>query len=217
LADYFLVLDGPNFENQVRPPLAHSWRRRSFAPCRELFRELLPAAYSYAERYHTGTDLPLLLQDAADLPFDRTLWRTLVGEVLLFSARDIPEFQANADTLCCLLAPDHFQAGTQPREQLPPIRQVFRGTRDLTFGGAIYRPEQAGYNNAAEVARLAAYLEAVRPESWRPGDLALLPDLHDEADWEDELAFTREWFPVLTGLYSQAQEQGQVLVVESIF
>ena len=58
------------------------------------------------------------------------------------------------------------------RESLPPILQAHRGSRDLTFGAAVYRPEHAGYNNAADVARLADYLAAVRPEHWTPADLA---------------------------------------------
>jgi hypothetical protein len=43
-------------------------------------------------------------QVARGLPYDRHFWRALVGEVLLFAADDIPEFQTCADTLCCLLA-----------------------------------------------------------------------------------------------------------------
>src|SRR5579872_2649476 len=83
MADYFLVLDGDFFERGVRPPLAASWHARSFGPCRELCAHLVPSARAYAERYHTGGDEPLLAQVAGGLPFDRTYWRSLVGEVLL--------------------------------------------------------------------------------------------------------------------------------------
>jgi hypothetical protein len=61
------------------------------------------------------------------------------------------EFQTNAETLCCLLAPEQYRSGTVLREQLVPIQQVLRGSRDLTFGSTVYRPEQAGYNDAADV------------------------------------------------------------------
>ena len=69
--------------------LAASWRQRSFEPCRDLCTALVPAARSYAERYHTGSSEPLLCQVAAGLPFDRAYWRSLAGEVLLFAALHI--------------------------------------------------------------------------------------------------------------------------------
>jgi hypothetical protein len=219
MADYFLVLDGARFEHEIRPALAASWRQRHFDPCRPLCAALTPAALAYAERYHTGGDEPLVGQVARGLPFDRHFWRALVGEVLLFAADEIPEFQTCADTLCCLLAPDHYQVkGTPlPREQLPPIRQAHEGSRDLTFGAAVYRPDHAGYNNARDVARLADYLDAVRPESWTAADLEGLRDAADAEERADELAFAREWFPVLRDLYRGARGRGQALVQESIY
>src|SRR5262249_3264739 len=92
MADYFLVLDAATFEGRARPALAAAWRARSFVPCRDLCAALTPSAHSYAERYHTGAGEPLLCQVFRGLPFDRGNWRTLVGEVLLFSALEIPEF-----------------------------------------------------------------------------------------------------------------------------
>jgi hypothetical protein len=216
MADYFLLLDAATFEETIRPALAESWRRRSFDPCRPLAAELADAAREYRELYHTGADDPLLTQVALGLPFDRLLWRTLVGEALLFAAAEIPEFQTNADTLCCLLAPENFRRGVMARESLAPIQQVFRGSRDVTFGPAVYRPEHAGYSGAADVARLADYLAGVRPETWRPDDLRDLPDLAEE-DRADELAFAREWFPVLADVYRLARDRGRVIVVESIY
>jgi hypothetical protein len=216
MADYFLVLAGEPFEGTIRPALAESWRRRSFDPCRALAADLAGAAREYRERYHTGPEEPLLTQVAHGLPFDQLLWRTLVGEVLLFAAAEIPEFQADADTLGCLLAPVQFCSDIAKRERLAPIQQVFRGSRDLTFGPAAYRPEHAGYNNAADVARLADYLAGVRPEAWRPDDLRGLPDLAEE-DRADELAFAREWFPALVDLYRGAHDRGRVIVIESIY
>ena len=222
MADYFLLLDAVFFEQRARPALAASWRQRGFGPCRALCEELAPAARAYAERYHTGPEEPLLCQIArasASLrfPFARDLWRALVGEVLLYGAAEIPEFQTCADTLCCLLAADHAGDDQGERERLPPILQAHRGSRDVTFGGAVYRPDHAGYNNVADVARLAAYLVCIRPDQWTVADVALRRDAIDDEERADELAFARDWFPVLCELYQQARDRGRVLVIESIY
>jgi hypothetical protein len=215
MADYFLVLNGDDFERSVRPVLAASWRERNFAPCRALCVLLLPAARAYTERYHTGSDEPLLAQVAGGLPFDRTFWRSLVGEVLLFSAVEIPELQTCPETLCRLLAPAAW-GDAVPREQLPPIRQAHEGSRDLTFGGAVYRPEYAGYNNAADVARLADYLGGIDPARWAVADLGP-HEGEDTDDLADELDFAREWFPVLAALYRRCRELGRAIVHEAIY
>jgi hypothetical protein len=107
--------------------------------------------------------------------------------------------------------------GTVPRERYVPIQQVLRGSRDVTFGAAVYRPEQAGYNDLDDVTRLAGYLAAVQPERWTVDDLRLLRDVEDEDERADELAFVREWFPVLVELYRRCQAAGRVLVIESIY
>ena len=217
MAEYFLCLDAEMFTERIRPALAAIWRQRSFEPCRPLCAELLPAARDYTRRYHTGDEETLLAQVVRGIPFDRAYWRLLVSEVLLFAAVEIPEFPSNAETLCCLLAPEHDRDGTIPRERFAPIQQVLRGSRDLTFGAAVYRPEQAGYNDAGDVARLAAYLAAINPEDWTIEHLQNLPDMTDDDERADELAFVREWFPVLVDLYRRTQAQRRVLVIESIF
>ncbi len=212
MADYFLMLDAKTFEGRVRPALAASRRLHSFDPCRALCAELAPAARAYAERYHVGGDESLVDRVAAGLSFDRDTWRALVGEVLLFTAVEIPEFQTCEETLCLLLAPEFYGKEIAERETLPAILQAHRGSRDLTFGAAVYRPEHAGYNNVADVSRLVEYLTAVRPERWTPADLA-----GSEEEREEELAFAREWFPALADLFRRARECGCVLVHESIF
>jgi hypothetical protein len=217
MSHYFLLLDASRFEGVIRSALTASWRQRSFESCRDLCTTLLPAARTYAERYHTGADKPLLSLVVEGLSFDRAYWRHLVSEVLLFAAVEIPELQVCEDTLCCLLAPQHYRAGITDREHLTPIQQAHRGTRDLTFGAAVYRPEYAGYNNREDVARLAEYLAGVRPDTWTVADLAGLRDTEDEADQADELAFAREWFPVLRDLFHRADRLGQVLVHENIY
>jgi hypothetical protein len=217
VAHYFLLLDATSFEKQIRPALAASWQKRSFEPCRDLCTALLPAARSYLERYHAGPDEPLLSLVSQGLPFDRDYWRHLVSEMLLFSAVEIPEVQVCEDTLCCLLAPANYRSGLTEREHLAPIQQVHRGTRDLTFGTAIYRPEYAGYNNCADVARLAEYLTQVRPERWTAADLRDLREVSTAEDREEELAFAREWFPALRAMYERAWDRGEVIVQERIY
>jgi hypothetical protein len=217
MADYFLLLDADSFEGQFRPALAAGWRQRSFEPCRALCASLLPAARAYAQRYHTGADEPVLSLVAQGLPFDRVYWRHLVSEVLLFTAVEIPELQVCEETLCCLLALQNYRASVTSRERLAPIQQAHRGTRDLTFGAAVYRPENAGYNNRDDVARLAEYLARVRPEAWTVSDLTDLRGVETEEDRADELAFAREWFPALGDLFQRARGQGYVIVYESIY
>jgi hypothetical protein len=217
MAEYFLCLDAEMFTGRIHPALAASWRQRSFEPSRLLCAELLPAAQDYTRRYHTGDEEIFLAQVARGIPFDRACWRLLVSEVLLFAAAEIPEFPSNAETLCCLLAPEQYRSGIVMREQFAPIQQVLRGSRDLTFGAAVYRPEQAGYNDAGDVARLAGYLAAVHPEDWTTEHLRDLPDMADDDERADELAFVHEWFPVLVELYQRTQAQRRVLVIESIY
>jgi hypothetical protein len=217
VADYFLVHDDALFEASIRPALAASWRARSFEPCRALCASLLGAARAYARRYHTGEDEPLLAHVARGLPFDRHCWKALAGEILLYAAAEIPEFPSNTEDLVRILAPEHSRAGVANREAFAPIQQALLGSRDLTFGSAVYRPEHAGYNNCADIVRLAEYLQGVRPEEWTPADLEGLPDLGDEADRADELDFVREWFPELAGLYRRAAGRGQVVVIERIY
>jgi len=217
MAEYFLCLDAETFLRQIRPALAAGWRLRGFEPCRSLCTQLLPAARDYTQRYHTGEDETLLERIVAGLPFDRACWRMLAGEMLLFAAVEIPEFQSNAETLCCLLAPEQYQRGGTPREEYAPIQQVLSGSHDVTFGSAVYRPEQAGYNDLEDVARLAAYLASVQPERWTVDDLRPLRDAEDDEERHDELAFTREWFPALVELYQRCEANDRVLIIENIY
>ena len=217
MADYFLCLDAETYLNRIRPALADSWRKRTFDPCRSLCNDLLPAAQEYNHRYHTGEEESLVARVAQGMPFDRACWRLMVGEVLLFAAVEIPEFQSNAETLCCLLAPEQARRPAMVHEQFALIEQVLRGSRDVTFGAAIYRPDRAGYNDPDDVARLTAYLAAVQPQRWTMDDLRSLGDLANEGERADELAFVREWFPVLVELYQRTQAAKRVLVIENIY
>jgi hypothetical protein len=216
MADYFLLLKREPFEDEIRPALAAAWRGRSFEPCRAVCAGLIGAAEAFAQRYHTGAQEPFVARVASGLRFDRDFWRMLTGEILLVAASDIPEFQTCPQSLCCLLCPEMYASGmahTPTRPDQPPVLQAHHGSRDLTFGPAVYRPDAAGYNNAADVARLAEYLSCVRPKDWRREQLH---DLQDDAEQAEELAFAREWFPALRDLYTEAQAQGRVVVCERI-
>jgi hypothetical protein len=67
------------------------------------------------------------------------------------------------------------------------------------------------------VARLTAYLTSVRPEHWTVEALRELRDVEDDGERADELAFVREWFPVLAELYQRSYAARRVLVIESIY
>jgi hypothetical protein len=211
---YFLLLDANRFHQQLRPALAASWRVRSFEPCCALCVALLPAVHKFAERYHSTPEDTLVARVATGLSCDRDFWRSLAGEVLWYSAGDIPEFQTNPESLCCLLAPEQYRQGDVPREHFAPIQQVHFGARDLVFGGGYYRPEHAGYNDREDVTRLADYLAAVDPARWTAADLQQLRGMTDEEERAEELDFVREWFPSLQELYRSAAEQAQMVVCE---
>src|SRR5262249_9087900 len=140
----------------------------------------------------------------------------LVGEVLLYSAAEVPELQTVPDTLCCLLAPERYQEGEVPRERFAAIQQAHFGTRDLVLGGAYYRPEQAGWNDRADVLRLADYLAAVDPDRWRSPELLALPDVPDLEEAEEELLLARERFALLREMYQRAALAGQIVICEML-
>src|SRR5262249_24101412 len=125
------------------------------------------------------------------------------------------ELQNCEETLGRLLAPGHDPASPAPRSLLPPIWQAHRGSRDLTFGAAVYRPDHAGLNDRADVARLAEYLEAVCPESWAAAGLAAFG--MGEEDAADEVEFAREWFPELVDLFRRTRDAGRLLIHERIY
>ncbi len=207
---YFMVFDAPLFRDRLTPALTASWRRRSFEPARELCSALLPAVIEFRDRYHTGPDEPLPVRVVNGLAFDRGLWRLLVGELLMYAAAEMPELQTAPETLSLLLGPGE-DAGPE-RENWSPIRQAHFGSHDLVFGG-FYRPEHAGYNDAPDVLRLAAYLDIVDPAAWTADALAPLAG-PDSEDQEDELAFARQCFKGLRELYRQAAARGRVIICE---
>jgi hypothetical protein len=216
MALYFLVHDAGMFHQEIAPALAEAWRRRSFAPCRPLAAAQMPRAEAFAERYHSDLEGSILARLAHGVPFDRAVWRLLVGEVLLYAACEIPEIETAPETLSCLLTPERWHEGSVPRSRFGPVEQAHFGSRDLVFGSGYYRPEQAGWNDQDDIARLADYLGAVDPSGWTTADLADLPGLEDEEERAEELEFVREWLPVLQTLYRHGRERQQVIICETI-
>jgi hypothetical protein len=204
----FYLLDAHFFHDRLRPALAASRRASSFAPCRPLCDEIGLA--------HRLPDDSLTAHVRRGLAFTKDAWTALVGELLVFAARDVPGFPAASATLTALLAPDCGPADAVPREAFAPIQQAHYGTRYLSFGGTSYRPHAAGWNDTDDVARLLAYLQTVDPADWHPEQFRGLPDLATPADRDDELAFARDWWPSLVGMYRQADADRLVVVCEEL-
>ncbi len=188
---------------------------------------MLPSANAYADRYHVAS--PFLLPLVAEgLAFDRHSWRQLVSELLLFCALEIPEFPISADAWCRLLAPDLYQqhlAGVDPddltcdlgrRDNFAPIQQALWGSRDLTFGTAVYRPDHAGISMPEDVVRLHESLHRVEPASWIRTDLEGLRGI-DPDDLEEELDDARAWFDEFRDFFQRTAQQGHLIVHEEIF
>jgi hypothetical protein len=210
---YFLVIEGELFHEQLRPALAEAWRWRSFAPCRSVCLALMPAVAAARERYHLTESEPFLAEVARRVPpYHRHRWHHLAGELLWYSAVDTPLVETSPDSLARLAG----QTMEQPerREQASPLFHLHYGARDLAFGGGYYRPDQAGYNDAGDVARLAAHLRAIQSETWDPASLTGLPGMETEEERVEETAFVRDWFPALVALYEQARAAGHIVVCE---
>jgi hypothetical protein len=206
---YFYVLEGPFFHGVMAPALSHAHRQRSFAPCHDLCRQLL------AENAEVPPD-SIVRAVLTGLPFERSFWQGLVGECLVHGARDIPRLATAPASLCCLLAPTHHEKPDAPRDHYAPIQQVHFGSRDLRFGGGFYRPDHVGLNDHDDVTRLAAYLEAIDCAAWSPGQLKGLPDLLDDTERAEELAYVRDWWPSLVELYQNARGRQLVVVCEEV-
>ena len=206
---YFFLLRHAFFHEVMRPALARGYRQRSFAPCHDLCRFLLAGNSSIPQD-------ALVRAILGGLPFQRAYWHGLVGECLVHGAHEIPSWPTAPDTLCHLLAPAHHGKTETPRWHFAPIQQAHFGTRDLLFGGGYYRPDHAGFNDADDVSRLAAYLAGVDPTRWAPRDLEGLADCTDNDQRAEELAYVRDWWPSLVELYQQAQDGNLIVVCERV-
>src|SRR5262249_35683574 len=121
-----------------------------------------------------------------------------------------------AEAWSWLLAPEQRGQPLPPRADFAPIQRALFGSRDLTFGLAVYRPDHAGWNDADDVQRLAAYLSCVDVQRWTANDLAGLESLADDEDRAEELEYAREWFPDLVDLYRRTAKQGNIVICASL-
>jgi hypothetical protein len=216
MTHYFLLHDSAWFLGNFRPSLEQSWREKSFGPCLALCAELTEAARTYTQTYRVSTEGSLVAGIAAGLPFDRRLWRGLVGEALLYGAREIPEFDLAVEDLTRLLAPNCDPRPIGPREQLPPILQAHFGGRDLIFGSTIYRPEQVGMNDHSDVRRLSDYLGSLDPSAWSADDLESPDHELEEEDRAAELEYVRSCLSELHSVFQRARDREQIIVCESL-
>lgn len=175
----------------------------------------MPRAREFAGQYHLGAEEPLLAQIEPGLPFDRALWRHLVGEVLWFAAADIPVLATAEPALECLLEGRLLGDDLGPRDSWPLVRRAHAGSRDIILGGGFYRPDDAGWHDLADVAALAAALEEIDCHRWQAGQLACWESLPVE-DRQEELDYARECLAALANLYRAAAESRHLVFCETL-
>jgi hypothetical protein len=195
---YFLIHDAESFYDRIAPAVAASWRQRTFRPLAALAEQFQSTVAAFSERFHlTADEQPLLSRLTAEQPFDRRLWRHLSGELLLYTAADVPTIQTAGEELSQLVTAD----------QRDFIHQAQAGSRDLAFDGVPYRSGHAGVNDTEDVARLAEALAAIDPSSWTvPGD--------DDA--AEELAFASAYSATLREMYERAAANRQIVICEDV-
>ena len=67
-----------------------------------------------------------------------------------------------------------------------------------------------------DVERLTAELDCVNPQRWTEADLADLRNVPAD-DRAEELAYARDWFPVLRDFFRRVRQGGSILVHERIY
>ncbi len=138
----------------------------------------------------------------------------MAGELIVLGCDEMPLVQTAPATLSCLLAPERYRAGDAPRPAFAPIEQIHFGSRDLRFGGAFYRPEHAGFNDADDVARLLHYMDTIDPAGWTETMLEPMAELATAAERSEELAFVRDWWGPLVDVYRAAAARQCMVVCE---
>jgi hypothetical protein len=199
---YFMVHDAERFGALIRPALAASWQRRSSEPLRSLQFALREDFERFVSENRIRREELMVLGLQPQAPFNRDIWQTVAGEVLLAAAADVPEIPDAEETLVRILGED------------PSIRQAYHGSRGLCFGGTWYRPDHAGYNAPDDVLRLANRLSSIdhaRFQVTLPG-----PNQTDEDEQQEEWAFTCQAFNQLATVYDRARTRGQLIVCEVV-
>jgi hypothetical protein len=204
---YFMAIPEAWFHVKLSGSLRTCWRQRSFTPAVEICRELAESARSFVQRGGEADTPPLTLLVPRRLAFDLERWRTLAGELMLFGAAALPELETPLESYAVVLGLE------MPcfRGDFTPLQQAILGGRDLRFGAG-YRPDQAGWNDLADIRRLRSWLDGIDPENWSSAGLTHLPP----EERADELAFLREWFPSLRDVYRRCEQARWVLVSEEL-
>ena len=200
MADYLLIHEDEAFA-RLRPVLADAYGRRSFRGLEPHLGAWREAARAYARSYHIDPGEIFLLGVEPATPFSRAAWRTLVGELLVVTASEMPELPGHLESLDRLLT-------------APLAREALRGCADLTFGLATYRPGMAGYNSVEANRRLLGELRAVDPSAWT--ESMLVSETMDPEEAREELLDAREGIALVVELYERVVREGRVLVFEDI-
>ena len=200
MVDYFLIHEDAALA-RLRPSLGDAYGRRSFWGLEAHLGAWREAARVYARSYHIDPGEIFLLGVEPATPFSRAAWRTLVGELLVVTAEELPELPGHLESLSGLLP-------------APLAREALRGCADLTFGLATYRPGMAGYNSIDENKRLLGELRAVDPSAWT--ESMLVSETIDPEEAREELLDAREGFAFVVELYERVVRVGRVIVFEDI-
>jgi hypothetical protein len=204
---YFLPISASLFEELLVPALSQSRKQRSFGPVLGICRDFAARARILVQHAGSETIPPVTLQVPDGLAFRRGSWSLLAGELLLLAAAELPQIEAPLESLASVLD----QPLSTARGSFPPIQQAIAGSRDLWFGGS-YRPQSAGWNDVADVGRLASWLASVDRDSWSAGKLS---DARI-ANPIEELEFLKEWLPPLCEMYRRAADMNWIMVCEEI-
>ncbi len=210
---FFYLFQESFFLKNMLPALTEAWKQKQFLPCRELCGHLV-------RKEPSMPDHAMNRQVSQGIGFDKSYWKCLVGECLVYGAVDVPRVTITPQTVCALIDPSPHASlracgiDAMPRPYGSLVLQALFGSRDLAFGTAFYRPDRAGWNDAADCARLLVYLQSIRTDNWRTEDLAALVELADPEERQEELLHAREWWPDFVELYQTAVEDGLMLVCE---
>jgi hypothetical protein len=195
----FLLHNPQFFRTCIVPAVAASFRDRSFAAFSQLEPRIASRIDRFAERALLTPNERPLFADCRTLTFHRRTWRYLVGELLLYAADEIPDFPIEPDLLSQFLPTDL-------------IRRLHTGSRELTFEGIPYRPENSGFHDAADVANITPQLRTMDCSHWPAERLVDVP----AEDREHELAYARQCFKELQCMYESAIAHDYLIVCEEV-
>ncbi len=200
MAEYYYLHSREWFEQQLIPAFANSWRRRSFDPLHRLCQSADDRITSFVEGNHLPQDGLLLLGLDGATPFHRALWTTLVGELLLVLAEEVP-----------LISPLPESLRRIPSEQfIAPLHDALFGRRNLVLGSTIYRPGKVGWNNFDDVVHLSKLLDTL--------SVTNLSASHCITEWTaEEYEDLEDFTAQLRAMYQQSRERNCVVVAESIY